>query len=171
MAITKNSMPSIIPTRALALDTNLSFMAAASPRTAAALTATGYYGDPTQLDVGVGRIDGYWCIDITAIDFSSGDESYKLFLMGSNDVAWGNGNIDILACRDFAAVTGGRLVTTIAGATPTIPASQMGGGIFAVPFTNQMNDYIYRYLRAYAVIAGTTPSITALTWITPDTNG
>lgn len=168
MAITKNTIPSIMPTRVLPFDANLAFTTNSAAQT---LTATGYFGAPAQLDIGPGRWNGYWAIDITAIDFASGDETYRLFLLGSNDVNWANGNVDILATRDFAAASSGRLIATIAGATPTVPPTNMAGSVFAVPATNQMADYVYRYLRCYAVIGGTTPSITAQTYLTPDCDG
>jgi hypothetical protein len=70
------------------------------------ITATGYLNNLNsgQLDLGgaspssgAGRTDFILTMDITACDFSSGDESYKLCLFGSNDVAFGNGNVELLA--------------------------------------------------------------------------
>jgi hypothetical protein len=61
-------------------------MAFASAQT---LTATGYVNNvqpAADLGGGVpvtaaGRTEGLWCMNITAIDFASADESYKLHLL------------------------------------------------------------------------------------------
>jgi len=112
-----------------------------------------------------GRTDFVWSMDITAVDMTSNDESYKLNLFGSNDVAFGNGNVELLAFHDFAAVTAGRQVATILGASPTIPPTGLGGTIVQLPATNLMQRIYYRYLRMYLVVGGTTPSITVTSWI------
>src|SRR5262245_58631381 len=109
MPITAGTLPSQVPIQAVPFDANL----ALATQPSQTLTATGYMGAPNQIDIGPGRTEGYWAIDITAIDFTSGDETYKFHLFGSNDVAWGNGNVDLLAFHDFAAATAGRQVATI----------------------------------------------------------
>jgi hypothetical protein len=134
------------------------------------LTATGYLNNRNsgQLDLGgvfpnqisaAGRTEGIWNIAIPSVDYSSANETYGLYLLGSNDVNFGNGNVDVLASHDLAAASSGRVIPTILGASPT-------GTRIQIPFSNQMQNIIYRFLRAYAVIAGTTPSITMTSWIT-----
>jgi len=168
MALTANLIPSQVTTFPCPYDALLAFCSAQ------ALTATGYFNNLNsgQIDLGggspvsaAGRTDFVWSMDITAIDVSSGDESYKVHLFGSNDVAFGNGNVELLAFHDFAAVTAGRQVATILGATPTIPPTGLGGTIVQLPATNLMQRIYYRYLRMYLVAAGTTPSITLTSWI------
>jgi hypothetical protein len=168
MALTANTIPSQITTLPCPYDAMLAFCGAQT------LTATGYFNNLNsgQIDLGgpapasaAGRTDFVWSMDITAIDMSSNDESYKLHLFGSNDVTFGNGNVELLAFHDLAAVTAGRQVATILGASPTIPPTNLGGTIIQLPATNLMQRIYYRHLRMYLVAAGTTPSITLTSWI------
>jgi hypothetical protein len=168
MALTANAIPSQVTTFPCPFDAQLAFASAQT------LTATGYINNLNsgQIDLcgaspssGAGRTDGILSMDITACDFTSGDESYKLYLMGSNDAAWGNGNVEELASHSLGAVTAGRAVATIMGASPTIPPTNLSGTIIQLPFTNLMQRIYYRYVRLYAVISGTTPSITMTAWL------
>jgi hypothetical protein len=104
-------------------------------------------------------------LDITAIDFSSVDEVYTFHLVASNDVAFGNGNVEQLATHNFAATAALRTVATIWGVTPTIPPTGAAGTILQLPFTNLMQRIVYRYVRCYLVAAGTTPSVTVTSWL------
>lgn len=163
MALTNLSLPATIPERAVPFDAAMAF---ANPQT---LAASGYVNAlNTQLDLMPGRYDGYLNLDISAMDLSSGDETYKLLLLGSNDQAWGNGNVEMLAARDFAAATAGRLLGTICPASYSVPMTGRSATKFVIPFTNFMGAYIFRYLQLYALIGGTTPSITLSAWISPD---
>jgi hypothetical protein len=168
MALTANTIPSQVTTFPCPYDATLAFASAQT------LTATGYINNLNsgQIDLGggapvsaAGRTDFIWNMDITACDFSSGDETYKLHLFGSQDVAFGNGNVELLAFHDLAAASSGRQVATILGATPTIPPTNLAGTIIQLPATNLMQRIYYRYLRAYLVAGGTTPSITLTSWI------
>lgn len=169
MPITANTIPSQITTYPCPFDAMLAFCSAQT------LAATGYFNNLNsgQLDLGgsspvsaAGRTDFIWSMDITAIDFTSNDETYRICLFGSNDVAFGNGNVELLAFHDFAAVTAGRLVATILGPTPTpIPPAGLGGTIVQLPASNMMQRIYFRYLRMYGVLANTTPSITLTSWI------
>jgi hypothetical protein len=127
MALTANTIPSQVTTFPCPYDATLAFTSAQT------LTATGYLNNLNsgQLDLGggapvsaAGRTDFIWNMDITAIDVSSGDETYKLHLFGSQDVAFGNGNVELLAFHDLAAASAGRQVATILGVTPDDPADQ-----------------------------------------------
>lgn len=169
MALTANPIPSQVPFAAAPFDAMMAFCNAQT------LVATGYFNNLNsgQLDIGggvagttqgAGRTEGLWCFTVSAIDFSSVDEIYKLHLFGSNDVAFGNGNVELLHFHDFAATAALRQVATILGATPTIPPVGVVGTIFQIPFTNLMQRITYRYLRMYLVAAGTTPSITLTAW-------
>lgn len=168
MALTANTIPSQVTTYPCPYDATLAFGSAQT------LTATGYINNLNsgQIDLGggapastAGRTDFIWSMDITACDFASADETYKLHLFGSNDVAFGNGNVELLAFHDLAAATAGRQVATILGASPTIPPTNLGGTIIQLAASNLMQRIYYRYLRSYAVIGGTTPSITLTSWI------
>lgn len=168
MALTANTVPSQVPFYATPYDAMTAFTAAQT------LVATGYLNNLNsgQVDLGgsspssgAGRTEGMWCMDITAMDFSSVDESYKFCLFGSNDAVFGNGNVELLAFHDFAAVTAGRQVATILGASPAVPPTGAAGTILQIPFTNLMQRIVYRYVRSYVVIAGTTPSVTVTSWL------
>ena len=107
-------------------------------------------------------------LDTTALFVTSADEFYQFYLMGSNDVAFGNGNVELLCAWDFGSASSNRMVTTILGATPTIPPTTRAGAMLAKPFTNMTYDrYVFRYLKLYLVTGGTTPSITCSAWIVP----
>ena len=168
MALTANAIPSQVPFYTTPFDAQLAFTSAQT------IAATGYLNNLNsgQIDLGganpssgAGRTTAMWVLDITNVDFSSVDEVYKFHLFGSNDVAFGNGNVELLAFHDFAATAALRQVATILGVTPTIPPTGVGGTILQIPFTNLMQRIVYRYLRSYVVIAGTTPTVTVTSWI------
>lgn len=163
MAITQNILPAIPPEFALPVDASLQFASAQT------ITATGYVNNATaQLTINPGRQVGLLALDITAMDVSSTNETYAFYLMGSNDVNWGNGNVELLCARDFAAASAGRLVPTILGASPTIPPAGRAGALCAMPFTNMTyGGFVFQYLKLYAVLGGTTPSITLSAWVVP----
>ncbi|MGO7427066.1 hypothetical protein ACCT09_46835, partial [Rhizobium ruizarguesonis] len=96
-------LPSILPHRAVPLDIATAF--AVNPQT---LTASGYVNSQqAQVDIGNGLWEGRLSLELSALDLSSNDETYRLMLLGSNDAAFGNGNVDILATQDFAAASAG----------------------------------------------------------------
>ena len=113
----------------------------------AAITAT--ETNATILDLGKGSIDAYAVFDVTALDVTTGDESYKFMLEMSNDAAFGTaGNIRVVAQLHI----GGATATAPNGLADTI-------GRFVLPFRNERNGIPYRYARLYTLIAGTSPSI------------
>ena len=170
MPLTANALPSQVPSFAIPYDAQAAFCSAQT------LTATGFLNSIAgvvgtgQLDLGssnlinasssAGRYVSSWILNITAMDLSSADETYRFFLLGSNDIAFGNGNVELLAAHDFAAVTAGRFITPLLGASPVnTPSTQV------LPFTNLMQKIMYRFLRAQVVITGTTPTVTVTSWI------
>jgi hypothetical protein len=165
MPLSANPIPSMVPPSqyAVPFDAALAFMT-----TPTAFNTTGFVGSVT-LDLGgaslagagAGRTDGIWCLNVTALDLSSGDESYKLALLGSNDAAFNNGNVDMLAYRDFAAASAGRIIPTLMGASLNVaPFNEY------IPFvTLRQARLIYRYARLHLTVGGTTPSITLLSWL------
>lgn len=168
MPLTANLIPSQVTTFPCPYDAMLAFCSAQT------IAATGYLNNVGTgvVDLGggspvsaAGRTDGIFSLDLTAMDFGSVDESYKVYLFGSNDAAFGNGNVEELASHSFGAVTAGRAVPTIMGASPTIPPTNLGGTIVQLPFTNLMQRIYYRYLKAYVVISGTSPTMTVTAWV------
>lgn len=158
MALTANALPSVVPDFIAPFDAMNAFNSGEN------LTATGYLGSGKQLDIGPGRVLGMWAMNITVLSMAA-DESYKLCLLGSNDVNWGNGNVELLAFQDFAYASSGRQIATILGASNAVPPTGKSGLMSAIPFTNLRAGIVYRYLRAYLVAAGTTKSITLTSWI------
>lgn len=168
MVLTASLIPSQITAFPCPYDATRAFCSAQT------LTATGYLNNLNsgQVDLGgpnpisaAGRTDGIFNIDITAINFGTSDESYTIRLLGSNDAAFGNGNVELLAMHDFAATAALRNLATILGATPTIPPTGLAGTLVQLPFTNLMQRIYYRYLQAHLVVVGTGPSITLTSWI------
>ncbi|PSC03805.1 hypothetical protein SLNSH_16990 [Alsobacter soli] len=117
----------------------------------------------SEIDLGGGfglsdnpRSDLQVIIDLTGIDISSNDEVYRLLIQGSNDVNFASG-VENLAVKEWGAPAvlpgaGG------VGATPVV-------GRYEIGFTNEQADRIFRYIRAYWVVAGTTPSIQGSVWL------
>ena len=163
MPLTNNALPSVMPGRPLPFDTAMAF---ANSQT---LTATGYVNAiQTQIDLGPGRFTGFLVLDVSALDLSSGDETYQLQLLASNDPAFANGNVELLAVRDFSAAAAGRLAATICPPSSPVPMTGKAATRFEIPFSNQMGPFILRYSQLRLVAAGTTPSITLAAWIAPD---
>lgn len=167
MALTANTVPSQVPFFVAPYDAQLAFTSAQ------VIAATGYLNNLNsgQIDFGganpssgAGRKEGLWVLDITAIDVVTGDESYTFHLFGSNDVAFGNGNVEILQSQNFGGATG-RSVATIVGASPAMPPTGLAGTICQFPFTTLRQRIVYRYVRCYLVVGGTTPTITVTSWL------
>ena len=171
MPLVANPIPSQTPTFALPFDRQAAFCEAQT------LIATGFLNNLNsgQIDLGgvvsvpsgagpgsgAGRYTTAWVLNITAMDFASNDERYQFALLGSNDVNFGNGNVELLAFHDFCPVTTFRLITPLLGGSPVnVPFTQ------PIPFTNMMQKIVYRYLKCQVVIAGTSPSVTVTSWVT-----
>lgn len=168
MALTPLAIPSQITTFPCPFDAMTAFTDTQT------ITATGYLNNLNsgQIDLGgakpvsaVGRVDGIWNMDITAANFGTADESYTFRLLGSNDVAFGNGNVELLAQYDIAATAALRNLANILGATPTIPPTNLAGMLIQKPFTNLSCRIYYRFVRAHMVAVGTGPSVTVTSWI------
>lgn len=168
MALTALAIPSQVTTFPCPFDAATAFTDTQT------LTATGYLNNLNSgiLDLGgakpvsaVGRTDFVWSTDVTTVDVSSGDETYLLALLGSNDAAFGNGNVELLSMYDIAAASAGRVIPTLLGATPTIPPTGLGGMLIQKLCTNLSLRIYYRYLKCRAVIGGTTPNLICTSWI------
>lgn len=154
-------LPSWMPEKNVPLDVMTAF--AVSTQT---LTASGYVNsNQAQIDLGVGLWEGRLALELSSLDLSSADETYRLFLLASNDQAFGNGNVEILASQDFAAASAGRLLPTVAPASNSVPSAGRPSTRFVVPVTNKRGDFLFRYLQLYALIGGTTPSISLRAWL------
>ena len=111
------------------------------------------------IDVGDGLVEGYMIVDVDQIDIDEADELYNVQLQGTNVAAFATAALII----DLAQVNLGSGELVAAGT----PAYDIGaaGDRFVVPFRNEQNGTVYRYLRVYQTIAGTGPSITDTIWL------
>jgi len=95
------------------------------------------------------RIDAVAVIDVTAVT-SSGSALEKLLLVGSNDPAFGSGNVQLLAMYEFGNSS---VLDVLNGITTPAPAA-VGGSRYELPFTNEQNNVKYQYVKIYNVITG-----------------
>ncbi|HET8921350.1 MAG TPA: hypothetical protein VFN27_16945 [Xanthobacteraceae bacterium] len=162
MALTtfQPTLPATPPFPAMPADASLQFCSAQT------ITATGYLNNTnTNVAVGAGRTGGFYVLSLSAL--SGTTPSFQFHAFGSNDSAFGNGNVEDLMEFDFA-VTGSRLVATIIGASIAVPDAGRAGGFIIKPVWNfGQGEITYQFLRLYCVVAGTTPSLTVTAWFAP----
>jgi hypothetical protein len=93
------------------------------------------------LDIGAGFVDAEAIIDVTALEVASADETYDIYVEGSNVAAMTSGSVNL-----------GSLHMGVAAA----PADDSSAtGRFVLPFRNEQNGTVYRYIRLYFKVAGT----------------
>jgi hypothetical protein len=109
--------------------------------------------DSTSITPQQPRIDAACVVDVTAITVS-GSDVYKLCLVGSNDPAFGAGNVQLLAEYQLGELAN---VDWINGFNTAAPAS-IGGSRYEMLFTNEQNNVKYQFVQLY--VAGTFGSIT-----------
>ena len=128
---------------------------------AAAYTASGFAqvgGQNAILDLGgnqgtspveLARVDCVAVIDATAFDITSGNETYKMIALVSNDPNFGSGNV---AMAGEIEIGKGTSLDGIDMADSVI-------GRYELMFSNQLAGQIYEYVALYLSIGGTTPSL------------
>ncbi|MET3299687.1 hypothetical protein ABIE86_005181 [Bradyrhizobium diazoefficiens] len=158
MPLTANALPVQPPSVSVPFDAALDLSAGVQT-----MTATGLMAASSPTDIGAGMMHGLMVLDISNLKVSATDESYKFALLGSNDAAFANGNVELLAFHDF----GVRQFSPLLGATPAIPPTGLAGSLIYLPFSNLMQRIVYRYARGYVAIAGTAPTVTFRSWIAP----
>ena len=97
--------------------------------------------DGAILDLGAGLVDGYLVFDVSAVEVASGDEIYTISLEGSTVAAMTSTSV-CLAKKVF-----GNLVVPM-------DAALSAAGRYVVPFRNEENGTIYRYVRLSTLVAG-----------------
>lgn len=135
--------------------------------TAQTFTAPGYFqasGAPVTLDVGPGLFDGYWIIDWQSRK-QTGTEEYTVYLLGSNDPAFGAGNVEMLSVQDYGAA---RTAVAPSGVTCGASPAVTSGETDYVPVLNFKSGIVYRYIRAWIDTNGTAPSAVVNSWLTYD---
>jgi hypothetical protein len=96
--------------------------------------------EATILDLGAGFVEGDVVIDVSAIEVATGDEKYTVHLEGSNVAAMTSGSVTL---------------ANIPLGIATAPAdATTGTGRFVLPFRNEQNGTLYRYVRIYTTVAG-----------------
>lgn len=103
-------------------------------------------------DVGQARFEAVMLVDVTALDIVSNDERYIVLVQGSSSPTFAS-NIENLVAIELGATevrAGGAKDSTV--------------GRYELPFCNEQDNEIYRYLRVYVDVAGTTPSLTFKAW-------
>lgn len=100
--------------------------------------------ETTILDLGSGIVDGFLVLDVSAVEVADTNEIYLICLEGSNVAAMTSGSVTL---------------AQIEMGNATAPAdADTGTGRFAIPFRNEQNGTVYRYVRIYTEIAGTIAS-------------
>lgn len=95
----------------------------------------------TIIDLGAGIVDGFLVLDVSAVEVADGSEIYLVCLEGSNVAAMSSGSVTL---------------AQIEMGNATAPAdADTSTGRFAVPFRNEQNGTVYRYVRLYTEVAGT----------------
>lgn len=98
--------------------------------------------DGAVLDLGKGLVDGFLVIDVSACEIATGDERYTVSLEGSNVAAMDSGSV-CLAKKVF-----GNLVVPMDAALSAV-------GRYVIPFRNEENGTLFRYVRLSTLVAGT----------------
>lgn len=103
-------------------------------------TNNGASGNPS-------RFEGVMVCDISAIDTVTGDEYYNLLIQASSSSSFASNVFNV----------GGTLIggASVAGVPTVVPVGRV-----EIKFSNEFQGTVYRYLRGYTVIGGTTPTIT-----------
>jgi hypothetical protein len=136
------------------MNSNYIFDANLQLKDAGAVTATGVGQVAAAnkiIDLGDADMAGDLVIDVSAIDVVTGDEAYTLILEGSDVSDFSTGTPRIVPLATI--LLGGGTAILGAGATAS------GTGRHVLPFTNTYGGKRSRYVRIEHVIAGTTPSI------------
>lgn len=94
------------------------------------------------IDTGGAYFEGDMVIDITAVEVDSGDEKYLIHVQASDSSTFASTIQSVVAFEaGDSAVVSGDIDT--------------GTGRYILPFSNQVGETIYRYLRVYTFISGT----------------
>ena len=106
------------------------------------------------IDLGDGLAEGYMIVDIDAIVVAA-DEDYTIKLQGTQTAAFGGADF-----VDLAMLKLGHADALVGNAS-----AGAAGDRFVIPFRNEQNGEVYRYVRAYTLMSGTGESITATMWL------
>ena len=108
-------------------------------------------GSAKVIKVGPGRFEAVMLFDVSAVS-TGADNGYFLAIQGSDTENF-SGAVENLALVDL-----GNTAVRPGGAD----TSKIGR--FEVPFTTEVNDVIYDYVRVYVVVDGTDASVNFSAW-------
>lgn len=117
----------------------------------AATAAATVAGSAKVLDLGQARMEGTVVIDVSAIEIASNDEEYDIILQGSTTAGFTADTIQNLAQLNLGAK---EVRQGLAGST----VIDSEAGRYEMPFTNEQDDIVYRYVRLVTVVAGSIAS-------------
>ena len=104
------------------------------------------------IDLGAGEVWGVILLDMTTIDFTTGDEVYNILAQVSNSATMASG------VRNASGIIFGDAAN---GANDDTTVSERR----ELPFTNRIGTTVYRYLSLYEVLSGTTPILDFKAWL------
>ena len=130
--------------------TNDTLLQVVGAQTTAVSAAGTVDGSAVIIDLGVGVQNDnlVLSLDVSAITVDDTDEEYVISLQGSNSATFADTN-EIL----------GQLVLGAAAAN-ALRSTDSATGRYSIVCSNYNNATVYRYVRVYISVAGTTPSIT-----------
>jgi hypothetical protein len=99
------------------------------------------------IDLGEARADGKVIVDVATIDVVGNDERYLVIAQFSNSATFASGVVN------GPALIFGALEITLASADTAVPSRH------ELPFSNEINGTVYRYMRLFTDVAGATASI------------
>ena len=97
------------------------------------------------LDLGTGLVEGMIRIDVTSCEVATGDENYRVGVQLSSVTGFGSDMHESQALELGDA-------TTLEGDT------DLGVGQYNIPFRNEVDGTVYRYMRLNVTVAGTIDS-------------
>lgn len=97
------------------------------------------------VDLGAGLVDGFLVIDVTGCEVASTNEIYLVCLEGSTVAAMTSASVCLAQIEMGNATAPADADTTI--------------GRFVVPFRNEQNGSMFRYVRIYTEVAGTIDTV------------
>ena len=108
------------------------------------------------IDLGDGLVEGYMIVDIDAIVVAA-DEDYTIKLQGTQTAAFDGEDF-----VDLAMLKLGHADALVGDAS-----AGAAGDRFVIPFRNEQNGEVYRYVRAFTLMDadGVGESITATMWL------
>jgi hypothetical protein len=156
-------MPVFLNDRTYSVDANLQVSDDATAYAASQYATVG--GVPTFVDLQgnqslspaqQARIDAVMVCHVTQIAVS-GNQTYKLMVLVSNDPNFGPGNVE----------QAGEIMLGVGASRDGVNMLTSQTGRYEIMFSNQVSGVIYEWAALYLLIGGTSPSINVEAFIAP----